>query len=132
MSSQLRQIQRQSPQHSHRLWYNCPDADLYLWKAAGDIERFEFCYDKGVHEKSIRWQHQSGCNKMCVDDGEDNARHGKRSAILQACGAPNWQAAARHFRLHSQQLPLAIRHFILVHITNELMTSRPLSSKIRP
>lgn len=123
MFSQLRQIMRQSPQHRHRDWYNSSNADLYVWKKDGNIQQFEFCYNKGLHEKSIRWQlaeKHSHCQKMCVDDGESGF-HSKRSAILKACGKPNWQEAAHAFRLVSRELPLALRHFILCQLTNELM-----------
>ena len=127
MHSQLRHIRNTAQRH----WYNSPDADLYLWIQGDNIHQFEFCYDKGWHEKSIRWQQQKGCQKTCVDDGEGSLWH-KQSAILKACGRANWQEAARAFRLASEDLPLQLRHFILNALTKELMQVAPRKTTIRP
>lgn len=128
MHSQLRYIcSRDTDQRS---WFNSPDADLYLWYQGQTIQKFEFCYNKGWHEQSIRWQAQQACKKMCVDDGESAARH-KQACILTACGQPNWQAAARAFRLASENLPLTLRHFILNILTKELVQIAPIKTTIR-
>lgn len=129
MQSQLRQIHTQNA--NQRTWFNSPDADLYLWMDSGEIRRFEFCYNKGWHEQSIRWQYQQTCQKMCVDDGEANLWH-KQAAILTACGRPNWQEAARAFRLASEDLPAPLRHFILNILTKELVQLVPRKTTIRP
>lgn len=126
---QLQAIYKQSAEHKNREWFTCPDADLYIWRDSDGIRQFEFCYNKGRHEQSIRWERGRGCVKMCVDDGESTA-HNKRSAILKACGGANWQQAAREFRLCSRDLPLELRHFVLTQFTNQLMTPSPAQSKM--
>lgn len=133
MHSQLRYIRRSA----QRTWYNSPDADLYLWMQGEHIHQFEFCYSKGWHEKSIRWQPQQGCKKMCVDDGEGSLWR-KQSAILKTCEGnqgsikSGWQEAARAFRLASEDLPLQLRHFVLTVLTKELMQGAPIKTTIRP
>ncbi len=129
MHSQLRYIRTRDL--DQRSWFNSPEADLYLWHQNEAVIKFEFCYNKGWHEQSIRWQDGQSCKKMCVDDGESNPRH-KQASILMACGQPNWQAAARAFRLSSERLPLELRHFILNILTKELMQIAPIKTTIHP
>jgi hypothetical protein len=62
----------QNSDEATRRWLYDKDFDLYIWhNAAGDIVRFELCYDKPQNERALIWDRKSGYAHVKVDDGEE-------------------------------------------------------------
>jgi hypothetical protein len=105
---------RQVPKEGRRRWFTDPTADLIVWyDKAGNIDGFQLCYDKGVHERALTWRRGFGYCHEKVDDGESEFWGMKMTPILVPDGAFNSADIAARFRRESAEIDPDIAKLVL-------------------
>ena len=105
---------RQIPDEGFRRWFSDGDFDLIVWYAAGKIDGFQLCYDKGHRERALTWHRPRRYLHTRVDDG-DRTEGYKMTPILVRDGVFEHEQVAERFRAASANIDPEIAH--LVHST---------------
>ncbi len=110
----LREIRavRQEADSPRRRWFTCASADLYLWQDENGLASFEFCWDKPIGERLLRWQRGGATLHTRVDDGEDDAR-ANRTPLLDGGLAYDAEAAALAFERVGADIEPAVYRLLL-------------------
>ncbi|HEX6829296.1 MAG TPA: hypothetical protein VF104_09985, partial [Burkholderiales bacterium] len=95
----MREVRKvlQRPGEPRLRWFNCGEADLFVWTDHRGVCAFEFCYGKSRSEHALRWSAGSGFSHFGIDAGEDKPTR-KRSPIAVANGTYDLAAIARQFQ----------------------------------
>jgi hypothetical protein len=110
----LREIRKvlQRPGEPRRRWFNCVDADLFVWTDRRGVCGFEFCYDKGRDEHALLWRAGTGFSHTGIDAGEDKPTR-KRSPVAVAGERFDLADIARRFELLARAIDRGIYRFVL-------------------
>ena len=110
----LREIRKvlQRSGEPRRRWFNCTEADLFVWTDRRGICAFEFCYDKGRDEHALLWRENGGFSHVGIDAGEDKPTR-KRSPIAVADGQFDLPEMACRFESLGKCIDPRIYRFVL-------------------
>ena len=109
---------RQIDGESRRRCFSDADSDLTVWVAMeGTIIGFEFCYDKGKHERALRWNRVEGYLHQRVDDGERRELQHKATPILVPDGVFDRNKISRLFLEKSRDIDSNIADLVLTRIS---------------
>lgn len=95
-----------------RRWFQDEYFDLVIWEDAKHVVGFQLCYDKGLAERDVTWQSETGFKHNAVDDGENEPGRYKATPILIVDGNFDHETVATRFLGHSGSLDAASRDFI--------------------
>jgi len=103
----------QNSDEETRRWFYDKNYDLYTWhNAAGDIIRFELCYDKTQKERTLTWDRKSGYAHVKVDDGEEELGRYKMTPIYVADGIFDYKRIGKAFKAASKNIEQQVAQFV--------------------
>jgi len=116
MLVEVKNVVQQSGEASRR-WFCDKDFDLYTWhNTAGDIVRFELCYDKSQNERALVWDRKSGYAHVKVDDGEEELGRYKMTPIYVADGVFDYKRIGTAFKVASNNIEQELAQFVYLKI----------------
>ena len=116
MLVEAKNVVQQSGEASRR-WFYDKDFDLYTWhNTAGDIVRFELCYDKSQNERALIWDRKSGYSHVKVDDGEEELGRYKMTPIYVADGVFDYKRIGKAFKEASNNIEQELAQFVYLKI----------------
>ena len=117
MLVEAKNVVQESGKASRRWFYN-KDFDLYTWhNTAGDIARFELCYDKSQNERALIWDRKSGYSPVKVDDGEKELGRYKMTPIYDADGVFDYKRIGKAFKKASNNIEQELAQFVYLKIS---------------
>ena len=103
----------QNSDEATRRWFYDKDFDLYTWQnAAGEIVRFELCYDKSKNEQALIWDRKSGYSHVKVDDGEKKLGRYKMTPIFVEDGFFDYKRIGKAFKAASNNIEQELAQFV--------------------
>ncbi|MCP5152118.1 MAG: hypothetical protein H6982_15285 [Chromatiales bacterium] len=106
---------RQDSATSHRRWFTCATADLFVWADATGIQAFELCYGKPRAERALRWTADTGLASYRIDAGERGPLRNDTPIASPDDGVcPT--VAALAFEAVGAELDPALYRFVLVRV----------------
>jgi hypothetical protein len=116
MLVEAKNVVQQSGEATRR-WFYDKDFDLYTWhNAAGDIVRFELCYDKSQHERALIGDRKSGYSHVKVDGGEEKLGRYKMTPIFVADGVFDYKRISKEFKAASNNIEQELAQFVYLKI----------------
>jgi hypothetical protein len=110
-------IQPSTPGNLQRRWFTSETMDLVIWQhATSDIQAFQLCYGKPLHEQAVEWRQGSGSTHFIVDDGSLGSMTHKATPVMKghAPGIP--PHLLQQFAEAARDLPSDISSFVLRHL----------------
>ena len=109
---------RQDDSGQQKRWFTSATDDLYIWTVDGELQTFEYCFDKDVSERALRWRRDFAPAFTRVDAGDHPGGH-KRSPILLPEGKPDIVDVVSRLSASASSLEPGLLQALLAHI-NEL------------
>jgi hypothetical protein len=104
-----------------RRWFQSDYFDLFTWQdAAGQVTKFQLCYDVGRNERALVWSRSEGTYHDGVDPGDAVGGHGQ-TPILVPDGKFESGAVVPRFRLESAAIPAELRDLVLAKMREHLL-----------
>ena len=105
-----------------RRWFQSDYFDLFTWQdAAGELTRFQLCYDVGHNERALIWSKGEGVYHDGVDSGEP-AGGGNQTPIFVPDGKFDSGTVVPRFQREAVSLPTELRDFVLSKMREHLLT----------
>lgn len=104
------------PGDYRRSWMSDDYFDLIVWyEPSNAIHGFQLCYGKPESERALTWLKNRGFIHSKIDSGEESPESNQTPILLPDGSFPATEVT-REFRRRSEQLPKALRNFVLAKL----------------